>query len=91
MTIQRYHAGNLRPDQKKSWKADDGIFVLYVDHLAALAEKDKQIAALKDERNELKKQPEVRMETVLFSNRENKRLKELCAELVGPDMKREIE
>ena len=43
MTIQRYHAGNLRPDQKKSWKADDGIFVLYVDHLAALAEKDKLI------------------------------------------------
>ena len=46
--IQRYFAGDLLPDQEKSWKAEDGLFVLYADHFAALEaavrEKDKQIA-----------------------------------------------
>lgn len=26
---ERYFAGELRPDQEKSWRADDGIFVKY--------------------------------------------------------------
>ena len=26
-TVQRYFAGELRPDQEQSWLAEDGIFV----------------------------------------------------------------
>lgn len=29
--MQKYFAGALRPDQKESWKADDGIFYLVSD------------------------------------------------------------
>jgi hypothetical protein len=28
-STQRYFAGELRPDQEKSWKAEDGLFVKY--------------------------------------------------------------
>jgi len=65
--MERYYAGELRSDQKESWKADDGIFVLYTDHLAALDKldevkslafhacgiKDNQIAALQTETRRL--------------------------------------
>ena len=43
MIIQRYYAADLLPFQEKAWKAIDGLFVLYADHLAALAEKDEEI------------------------------------------------
>ncbi len=45
--IQRYFAGELRPDQKKSWKAEDGIFVLYADHLATIEQAVKEKMAQK--------------------------------------------
>ena len=32
MGLQRYFAGELRPDQEESWKAEDGLFVLYTDY-----------------------------------------------------------
>ena len=65
--MERYYAGELRSDQKESWKADDGIFVLYTDHLATLDKldevkslafhacgiKDNQIAALQTETRRL--------------------------------------
>jgi len=44
--IQRYFAGDLRPDQEKSWKAEDGLFILYANHLTALAEKELEIKRL---------------------------------------------
>ncbi len=53
-TMQRYFAGELRPDQKKSWRADDGIFVLYAEYIAVMKEKDEDIVALKAERDRLK-------------------------------------
>lgn len=54
--MQKYFAGELRPDQKKSWKADDGIFYLVSDIAPLLIaveeftkEKEGEISALKAE------------------------------------------
>ena len=40
MTIQRYFSSH--DGVPKTWKCEDGLLVLYTDHLAALAEKDRE-------------------------------------------------
>ena len=39
-STERYFAGELRPDQEKSWRADDGIFVKYEMFEALAAENE---------------------------------------------------
>ena len=44
--MQKYFAGELRPDQEKSWRAEDGIFVLTSKAALEIAARDKKIDLL---------------------------------------------
>jgi len=46
--MQRYFAGDLRPDQEKSWRAEDGIFVLHDEAMQQIATLDVYIAFYED-------------------------------------------
>jgi len=41
--MQRYLAGELKPDQLESWRADDGVFYLVSEVDAAVEEKERTI------------------------------------------------
>ena len=49
MAIQRYYAADLLPFQEKAWKAEDGLFILYSDHLEVVRKLEKEIKDLKKE------------------------------------------
>ena len=46
--MQRYFAGELRPDQLESWRAPDGIFYLVSEVDAEMKENNEFIRVLKD-------------------------------------------
>ncbi len=41
--MQRYFSGSLRPDQWKTWKAEDGIFVLCSEAMGEIGKRDNLI------------------------------------------------